>query len=82
MGKTPSPSKGPSKGILAQQDSFRKKLIRRSKERACCGICSDDVEFDDNEAMHVINVAKRAVLEEAFCTLDSVLPVSVNDAIF
>lgn len=79
MGKTPSTSKGPSKRISAQQNSFRKILIRRSKDRACCGICSEDFEFDDLEATHVIDVAKRVVREEAFCALDSVLPVSVID---
>jgi hypothetical protein len=78
--KTPSPSKGSSKRNSAKQDSFRKKLIRRSKERTCCDICSDDVDFEDLEAAHVIDLAKRVVLEEAFCRLDNVLPASVNDA--
>ena len=77
--KTPSPSKGSPKRNSAKQDSFRKKLIRRSKKRTTCDICSDDVGFDTLEAAHIIDLAKRAILEAAFDELDTVFPSSVND---
>lgn len=63
----------------AKPDSFRKKLIRRNKERTICDICSEDVGIAALEAAHVVDVARRTVLEEAFSALDRVLPSSVND---
>jgi hypothetical protein len=71
--------KGSAKRNSANQDSFRKKLIRRSKERTCCDICPEDVGIDGLEAAHIIDLEKRSVLEEAFSALDNVLPASVND---
>lgn len=70
---------GSSNRNSTKQDSFRDKLIRRSLNRTTCGICSDDVGFDTLESAHIIDVAKRAILEAAYGELDAVLPASVND---
>lgn len=62
---------------LAGHDSFRNKLIRRNKESTICDICAEDSLW--LEATHIIDVAKRALLEEEYKANEE-LPVSVNDA--
>lgn len=78
--KTPSPPKqGSAKRNSAKQDSFRKKLIRRNKFRTTCDICGEVCL--KLEAAHVLDLAKRSHLEEAYLNdKDEVLPASVNDA--
>jgi len=75
--KTPSPSKGSPNRNSAKQDSFRKKLFRRDPHRATCEIC--DVYCSFLEAAHVIDLAKRTQLEEAYMK-NQELPISANDA--
>lgn len=76
--QTPSPSKGSPKRNSAKQDSFRKKLFRRNAERTTCDICAEYSPF--LEATHIIDLAKRTQLEEAYMKSNKVLPVSANDA--